>query len=147
MSELQKIEPFKFWSQKVLPTVYDDSLSYYEVLNNVVNKLNEVISLSNNTADNFTDIKNLFVKLSDYVNAEIDKIKDGGYSKYYLTMLQSYINANLQDFVARIVKFINFGLDDNGYFIAVIPSTWDFIKFDTNLDTESKDYGKLILNY
>lgn len=147
MSELQKIEPFKFWTQKVLPTVYDDSLSYYEVLNNVVNKLNEVISLTNNTVDNFTDIKNLFVKLSDYVNAEIDKIKAGGYSKYYLTMLQSYINANLQDFVARIVKFINFGLDDNGYFIAVIPSTWDFIEFDTNLDTESKDYGKLILNY
>ena len=141
------LETFKFWCFKVLPLVYDDSLSYYEVLNNVVNKLNEVVNLSNNTADNFTEIKKLFIELSDYVNAEIDKIKHGGYSKYYLSMLQSYINANLQDFVSRIVKFINFGLDDNGYFIAVIPSTWDFINFDTNLDYESKDYGKLILKY
>lgn len=24
--------PFKFWCQKALPLVYDDSLSYYEVL-------------------------------------------------------------------------------------------------------------------
>lgn len=38
-----KVKPFRFWSQKVLPLVYDDSLSYYEVLVKLVNKLNEVI--------------------------------------------------------------------------------------------------------
>ena len=34
---------FRFWCQKVLPQVYDDSLSYYEVLNKVVTYLNDVI--------------------------------------------------------------------------------------------------------
>lgn len=33
--------------QKVLPLVYDDSLSYYELLNKVVKKLNEVIGVTN----------------------------------------------------------------------------------------------------
>ena len=28
---------FRFWCQTVLPLVYDDSLSYYELLNKVVN--------------------------------------------------------------------------------------------------------------
>ena len=35
---------FRFWCQKVLPIVYDDSLSYYELLNKVVNYLNNVIA-------------------------------------------------------------------------------------------------------
>ena len=42
-----KIPPFKFWCQKILPTVYDDSLSYYEVLNKVTQFLNDVITQMN----------------------------------------------------------------------------------------------------
>ena len=34
---------FGFWCQKVLPLVYDESLSYYEVLCKVRDKLNELI--------------------------------------------------------------------------------------------------------
>lgn len=37
------VRPIKFWSQKVLPLVYDDSLSYYEVLCKFRDKLNELI--------------------------------------------------------------------------------------------------------
>lgn len=32
-----------WWTQKVLPLVYDDSLSYYEVLGKLIHKINEVI--------------------------------------------------------------------------------------------------------
>lgn len=41
---MNKINNFKFWCQKVLPLVYDDSLSYYEVLCKITYKLNEVIN-------------------------------------------------------------------------------------------------------
>lgn len=34
----------RFWSQKVLPLVYDESLSYYEVLNKMRFKINEIIT-------------------------------------------------------------------------------------------------------
>lgn len=37
------VNPVKYWCYKVLPLVYDDSLSYYELLCKVVNKLNELI--------------------------------------------------------------------------------------------------------
>ena len=43
MKIIPRVHPMRFWSQKVLPLVYDDSLSYYEVLCKVVHKLNEVI--------------------------------------------------------------------------------------------------------
>lgn len=42
-----KIEPFKIWCQKVLPNVYDDSLSYYEYLCKMNEYLNEVITQMN----------------------------------------------------------------------------------------------------
>ena len=35
------LKPFRFWCQKVLPLVYDDSLSYYEVLCKVVDYINK----------------------------------------------------------------------------------------------------------
>ena len=37
------LKPFKFWCQAVLPLVYDDSLSYYELLCKVVDYLNKTM--------------------------------------------------------------------------------------------------------
>ena len=37
------MKPFPFRVQKVLPLVYDDSLSYYEVLAKLVQKINEIV--------------------------------------------------------------------------------------------------------
>ena len=41
------LKPFRFWCQKILPLVYDDSMSYYEVLAKLTGKLNEVIETFN----------------------------------------------------------------------------------------------------
>lgn len=43
----ETIKTLRFYCQKVLPLVYDDSLSYYELLCKVCNKLNEVITVQN----------------------------------------------------------------------------------------------------
>lgn len=48
-----KVRPIRFWSQKVLPLVYDDSLSYYEVLCKFRDKLNELIGF---VTDNIEDM-------------------------------------------------------------------------------------------
>jgi len=58
---LIKMEGFKAWVQSALPTVYDDSLSYFELLSKVVYQLNSVITNYNDMVDyveNFTDITN-----------------------------------------------------------------------------------------
>ena len=60
----EKINVFKFWCQKVLPLVYDDSLSYYETLCKIVKTLNEVINAVN--------------KLPEYIQSLVsdDKLKE-----------------------------------------------------------------------
>lgn len=45
------LKHFHFWCQKVLPLVYDDSLSYYEVLCKVTDHLNELTTLVNEIGD------------------------------------------------------------------------------------------------
>lgn len=46
-----KITPLRMWCHKILPLVYDESLSYYEVLCKTVAKLNEVIEVTNGISD------------------------------------------------------------------------------------------------
>ena len=45
----------KFFCNHILPTVYDDSLSYYECLNKLVVKVNEVITTVNNIVERKVD--------------------------------------------------------------------------------------------
>ena len=47
---------FKFWCQKVLPTVYDNSLSYYEVLNKLAKYLNDLIENVDTMQDNIEEL-------------------------------------------------------------------------------------------
>lgn len=63
MAEFIKNSPFRFWCQKVLPLVYDDSLSYYELLCKVVHKLNELAENQNNLSE---DIKQVAKDLNDF---------------------------------------------------------------------------------
>ena len=65
MAEFIKNRPFRFWCQKVLPLVYDDSLSYYELLCKVVCKLNELAENQNNLSD---EIKQVAADLEEFKN-------------------------------------------------------------------------------
>lgn len=141
---------FTFWCQKVLPLVYDNSLSYYEVLCKVVEYLNRVIkqvdSNTNQIQINTKDIKQLKAEL-DLVQAELEKVKNGEYVSLYINALASWIDNNLQELVGRVVKYVFFGLTDDGYFCAYIPDSWKFINFDTIIDTTSPLYGHLLLQW
>ena len=59
---------FRFWCQTVLPLVYDDSLSYYELLNKVVHYLNNTISDVSNLETNVENLFTAYSELQDYVN-------------------------------------------------------------------------------
>lgn len=59
---------FRFWCQTVLPLVYDDSLSFYELLNKVVVYLNNTIKDVSATETNVERLLTAFNELQDYVN-------------------------------------------------------------------------------
>lgn len=67
-------QPFRFWCQKVLPLVYDDSLSYYELLNKVVEYLNVTMENMADTADNVSALFEAYTELQNYVNEYFDSL-------------------------------------------------------------------------
>ena len=62
---------FRFWCQKVLPLVYDDALSYYEVLGKMVQYLNDVIDDVNADTSNVNTLYQAFLELQAYVEQAI----------------------------------------------------------------------------
>lgn len=57
------LKHFRFWCQKVLPVVYDDSLSYYEVLCKTIDTLNKVINNTNELYDMFAPLESVLTEL------------------------------------------------------------------------------------
>lgn len=145
-----QIPSFKFWCQKVLPLVYDDSLSYYEVLCKLTDYINNMIenqNYFNKVLEEYGLTINQILKDVNYLQTELDKVKNGEYVSLYLDSIIKWIDNNLQELVARIVKYVMFGITQDGHFVAYIPRSWEFINFDTIVDSESDLYGHLVLRW
>ena len=137
--KLGAIGQFRFWCQKVLPAVYDDSLSYYELLSKVIEKLNEVIDLVNDEQSGWAAV----LAELEHLQQELDDFKDGGFEE----VLDEWAKTNLPDFLSIAVKNVWFGINRSGYFVAYVPSSWNEIIFDTGWDYSLDTYGRLILRY
>ena len=114
---IKDIKPLLFWCHKVLPLVYDDSLSYYEVLCKVVKKINEVIELCNG--------------IDEYIDGEIEeKLSD--------EHLREIISEVFKDIKDAITKH-----DETGHTNAT--QDWnmgDFIWFDDVLYQTTKNIAQ-----
>ena len=127
-----RLNSFKHWCHKVLPLVYDDSLSYYELLCKVVDYLNKVIDGTNGVIEDMEELKN-----------DINTIE-----KWIADFNTKYAEKIIAEHIATMVFF---GLTDGGYFVAYIPENWDNLGFaTTGLDIEvpiEPNYGHLVLLY
>ena len=65
----------RFWCQKVLPAVYDQSLSYYELLCKLAAFLNKMVEELEKMQDNIDALHKAYKDLQDWVNAEIARFE------------------------------------------------------------------------
>lgn len=70
MNYIKPLRPFYGFTQTVFPTVYDDSLSYYESINKMIYTFNQVIKDMN---DNYEAIDEIFTDLVDKANEAINR--------------------------------------------------------------------------
>lgn len=126
------MDTLRFWCQKVLPLVYDDSLSYLEVLCKIKNKLNEIIDNANSTNETAQELKNAVAKINEWID-NLD-------TKYIKEIVDNYI-----------ATMIFIAISDAGYIVYYMPESWKDIEFNTSgldIDVASVDeYGHLILSY
>lgn len=122
---------FRFWCQKVLPLVYDESLSYYEVLCKVVDYLNHMLDDVNNVIKDYDELKKELNEIQKWID---------NFSTGYLEKL----------IAEKIATMIFVEISDAGYIVYYIPDTWNDITFNTtglDVDIKDKDYGHLVLSY
>lgn len=95
----QQIRPFKYFSQKVLPTVFDDSLSYLELLAKMEKYLNDTIEAVNTDSDAVTELQGLYTTFTETVEGKLAEYKD--YMDNYFDNLdvQQEIDAKLDAMV------------------------------------------------
>lgn len=73
MRYLKPLRPFLAWSQLSIPTVYDDSLSYYEVLNKCIFHFNEMLKIMQ---ENYEIIDEAFAKILEECEAAIARCEE-----------------------------------------------------------------------
>ena len=165
------LSTFKFWCYKVLPLVYDDSLSYYEVLCKVVNYINNLIDQDKIFGDGLTKLGDELTKLKEEFGDELTKLKedldgeltklkedlDGELTKLKedLAIVQEWIDNYDTTYVKNLVEkfianMIYVDISDSGYIIYHVPESWNDIKFYTTglnitVPTEN-EYGHLVLS-
>jgi hypothetical protein len=91
------IDKLKYWCNKILPLVYDDSLSYYEVLCKTSAKLNEVIDSTNGLLAAWNTYKNDIDKAFGEYTAGLDK---------KFTELSAKIDRDFDDYRYRVNESI-----------------------------------------
>ena len=69
----EKIRPFRFWVQKALPLVYEDSLSYYELLSKVLEHLNQMGDSVNSMVDTVNEAEGFLDSAETQLQAVLDK--------------------------------------------------------------------------
>lgn len=68
------------------------------------------------------------------------------FEDYYKERICEWLQTNLACIIGNAVKFVQFGLSENGYFQAYITNNWDFLEFDTIMQA-GEDFGKLKIVY
>lgn len=122
---------FRFWCYKVLPLVYDDSLSYYEVLCKVVDYINKLIEQDKIFGEELTNLQHDLAEVQTWINNFSTKYAEKIIREYLATMI-----------------FVE--ISDAGYIVYYIPDSWDSITFNTTgLDIAIPDTenNRLVLSY
>lgn len=108
---------FYAWSQKVLPTVYDDSLSYLERIDKMQWFLNQVI-------DDNNLMKKLIQEFADYYNVAIDQLYEwfnnlDVYEEIYQILYEMVDNGTLERILNNL--FFNFKSITSGHITNSAP--------------------------
>lgn len=125
------MDTFKYWCYKVLPLVYDDSLSYYELLCKVIDYINKLIAENKIFAGDLEELK-----------AEISIIEQ---------QLKQLESGDLERLIEKyLAGMIYVQINDAGYITYYIPESWKSITFNTtelDIHVDGYDYGHLVLSY
>lgn len=107
---LSNVDPMiPFWCHKILPLVYDDSLSYYETLCKFIQKLNEVSEAVNNQNENIAKFEKDMQEAFD----NFESTQEAKYQVYKeqidaaIAEFENTVNGNFAEFTQTMTAAFN----------------------------------------
>lgn len=137
-------QTFRFWCQKVLPLVYDDSLSYYELLCKVVDYLNLTMEDVNTAVQDVTNLNNAFGSLENHVNAS-----EAALLQAY-TDLQNFVNNYFDslDFQQAVSDKLDEMASDGTLDALMLPHFNEYVESaDAQIQESTDNMEQFVLNY
>ena len=131
--------PFRFWVQKTLPQLYDDSLTYYELLNRVVWYINQMLNTLKAYDCRFAELMGVYNELERYVNQYFDAIDVPRIVKAVLDDMAA--TGKLSEIVIGNIK--NFSIDVRKIKNGIVPIHYTYNKTENGIEqyirTETDD--------
>ena len=119
---------------------YDSDLGWlikdYKTLNEAIDALNHWKEETQPTIDDLAHLYEQLVK--------------GNLPPAMTEAIVIWLKANAGDLLSELIKCVFFDLNNDGYFVAHVPNSWNDVIFGTSgLDTfpPGVDFGHLVLNY
>lgn len=111
--------PRRRYIQRVLPTSYDDSLTYLEELGQLQYKINECIDVINSVSEEWDEMKQDFAALSAQVE-ELQSTVDGMEEE-----LKEYVDAHMEELSDNLVQMIENYMDEINRAMSDLSSSVD----------------------
>lgn len=108
--------------------------------------INEIASLEEWRKNHQNEYEQLLA-LYEEVKQNWDGFSSGKFPPSVYDAMETWWIKNAVDLVGKLTRFVFFGLTLDGHFVAYIPENWRDIQFDTIIDPDSADYGKLTISY
>lgn len=149
------LKPFKTWCIQILPTIFDESMSYYEVLCKVIKILNNSLEDINILKEEIENTNSALDEFKERVASQFEEFKEGVASQFEELVNGTWIQGTIPYLEELLKQYIPvaifFEINNDGYFVANIPETWDEIQFNTTgydyPEINGVSYGHLVMSY
>lgn len=143
--DVGKIENIRFMCHKILPLVYDESLSYYETLCKTANKLNETIDATNQLENNVSDLNGRVTSLNTQVQqiaSELNAFESDMQTQF------AELEAHVNDTVDTKMREVNFVIEQVNFKISEMDAQMVALKafVNTSIEQLTKETQELVNN-
>lgn len=110
----------------------------------------KIVKANKDNIENLYKIFNEWADSADRIKELYQAIVSGNYPEELEDSLIKWVQENAIDIIGDMVNMVFFGLTNDGYFVAYIPSGWEDISFWTSGYDDfpaGVDFGHLTLTY
>ena len=95
----------------------------------------------------FSELANWANMSFEEIIKKLNELYDYAHGTVWEDAIYTWVEANLPCIVAQTCKWFHFGINDNGYVVCTIPTSWQDFNISWNMDFDSPDFGRLTIGW